>query len=204
MGLAGDNEQLSPLSVGRLSRAHHTVNIDAGDGGLQRQDHGQHEPALHYGDDEEGETDEATGDDADAATHADSSSNNVALSDATDPSRSGEFDREAQVGCFRRFWRAVLRFPALSSAFPLTLILSLFATFICAVASPDAFASFADPTTKKAFLPSSAGFVISLLTAIFLAIIALLATRQLLYQLFQGEIKPLQIIGLCQYILPSG
>ena len=68
--------------------------------------------------------------------------------------------------------------------------------FINVVAAPDAFQWLGDTTHAPTFLPSSAGFVITLLFTLLLIILASLATRQLAYQLFQGEIQPLQIVGL--------
>jgi hypothetical protein len=79
--------------------------------------------------------------------------------------------------------------------FPLTFVLSMLSAFICVAAAPNAFATLGDPT-RQVFMPSVAGFVISCITSIMLVLLALLATRQLLYQLMEGEIVPLQIVGL--------
>lgn len=90
---------------------------------------------------------------------------------------------------------SVLNFPSLQLIFPLTVMFSLFLTFLCLVAAPDAFAFLANPNASS-FLPSSGGLAIAIIFTTLLTLLALLASRQLLYQLFQGEIKPLQIVGL--------
>jgi hypothetical protein len=182
--LDGDNEQLSPLSQ-RVSPDHTSVHI----GGVDEQDEYEHQPdAIPYGEEDEDVT--AT----DAASSAEISQF-PRVDMQNDPSHSGEFDATLPAGCLPRTWRSILNFPALSTIFPITFVISIFSTFINVVAAPNAFASLADPS-QVSFMPSPAGFAISFITTVFLVILALLATRQLLYQLFQGTIKPMQIVGL--------
>jgi len=188
--LDSDAEQLSPLSHARLSAAHTSVHIGGVD--EEEEDSQRREDSIPYGADEDelpvGE--EVTDDEQDDG----SGSQALQLEMDTDPSRSGEFDAPAG-GCCARTWRAILQFPALQTIFPIVFVLSMFTVFIVAAASPAAFDSLANPALYQ-FLPSVPGFVLSLLTCIFLSLLCLLATRQLLYQLFQGEIAPLQIVGL--------
>jgi len=176
MGLDGDNDQLSPLSHGALSPARTNIQMTVDEDSEQQ--HG-HEQALPYDDDGAGSVDE----------------HHVDLSASSDPSLSGEFDTKP-AGCLTRVWRSILAFPALSTIFPITLVVSIFFTFILVVAAPDAFEYLANPASAKSFMPSTAGFVISLLYCIFLIILAMLATRQLLYQLAGGEIRGMQIVGM--------
>lgn len=82
------------------------------------------------------------------------------------------------------FTALVLNFPSLALIFPLTVVVSLFLTFLCLVAAPDAFAYLANPDASS-FLPSSGGLTIAIIFTALLTILAMLASRQLLYQLFQ-------------------
>jgi len=126
-----------------------------------------------------------------------------ALAESTDPSQSGTFGSVSLTrGRCGACWAKVLSFPALSSTFPLSLVFSLVAAFISAMASPDAFLALGDmgsiPASGARAVPSEAvaGFVITLLVCIVLVAVALLATRQLLYQLYSGQIKAMQIVGM--------
>ncbi len=190
--LDGDNEQLSPLSHARLSPDHTSVHIGGADDEAYEHEAGDAGDAIPYGEEEESGGEQPTDDEQEE--QGEDGSRTPQLEIDTDPAHSGEFD-PASGGCLSRCWRSILNFPALSAVFPITFVVSMFTTFICVVAAPDAFASLADPA-KTAFMPSPAGFGISFVSSILLVFLALLATRQLMYQLFQGAIKPLQIVGL--------
>lgn len=120
----------------------------------------------------------------------------------TDPSHVSSSSSAVTIShsgsCWRRFISGVLNFPSLAIVFPTVFVLSIVYTMLNLVSAPDAFKYLnTDPSMNQpSLVPSTAAFVITLMFCIVIVTLVLLATRQLLYQLFGGQIKVGQIIGL--------
>jgi hypothetical protein len=177
MGLLGDNEQLSALDHAPLSPQQTNIQVDL-EVNDEEEEHAQHEPSARGGEE-----------DSDAL----SPSSRIALN--LDPSQSGEFDRTKPGGCVGCAYR-VLNLPTLQTVFPVIAVLSFLSMMLNVLIAPDAFQYLANPSTAPSFIPSAPGFAMALIWTILQGIYLLLATRQLIYQLVQGDIKPMQIVGL--------
>ena len=175
MGLMGDNEQLSALDHAPLSPQQTNIQVDLE---AEEEEHSQHHEPSGAGED---------------VSSALSPSSRIALN--LDPSQSGEFDRTKPGGCVGCVYR-VLNFPTLQTVFPVIAVLSFLSMMLNVLIAPNAYQYLANPTTAPSFIPSAPGFAMALIWTILQCLYLLLASRQLVYQLVQGDIKPMQIVGL--------